>query len=187
MGSVISKKHSYDFVTCEGLATYSRWNWIIENCTYFEDDSPFDWVVCGISTVLQKFRDSMLSDTEFRELSRSDSWRQIWSASRKEGSIFGKPGVELSSEQKSLCMWSGLYDSVYESPEAPADEIIKDDDLLDGWLIHQRRKSEREKKKQKAEGILGKNSDADDIFVMATNREDALEVESMNDDVGVMD
>ena len=83
-------------------------------------------------------------------------------------------------------MWSGLYDSVYESPEAPAEEIVKDDDLLDGWLIDQRRKSERDKKKQKAEGILGKNSDADDVFVMAHNREDALEVESMNDDVATM-
>ena len=83
-------------------------------------------------------------------------------------------------------MWSGLYDSVYESPDAPAEEIIKDDDLLDGWLIHQRRKSEQDKKKQKAEGILGKNSDADDVFVMAHNREDALEVESLNDDVGTM-
>ncbi len=183
---VIVKKHSYDFVTCEGLSTYARWNWIIENCTYFEDGTHFNWGVCGISTILQKFRDDMLSDKQFRELSRSDNWRQVWSASKKEGSIFGKPASEFTSEQKSLCMWSGLYDSVYESPEAPAEEIIKDDDLLDGWLIHQRRKSEQEKKKKKAEGILGRNSEADDIFVMAHNREDALEVESMNDDVATM-
>ena len=184
---VIVKKHSYDFVTCEGLSTYARWNWIIENCTYFfEDRTPFDWGICGISTILQKFRDDMLSDTQFRELCRSDNWRQIWSASKKEGSIFGKPASEFTSEQKSLCMWSGLYDSVYESPEAPAEEVVKDDDLLDGWLIDQRRKSDREKKKKKAEGILGKNSEADDIFVMAHNREDALEVESLNDDVGTM-
>tara|TARA_B100000029_G_scaffold360523_1_gene353469 strand:- start:580 stop:1614 length:1035 start_codon:yes stop_codon:yes gene_type:complete len=183
---VIVKKHSYDFVTCEGLSTYARWNWIIENCTYFEDGTHFNWGVCGISTILQKFRDDMLSDKQFRELSRSDNWRQVWSASKKEGSIFGKPASEFTSEQKSLCMWSGLYDSVYESPEAPAEEIIEDDDLLDGWLIHQRRKSEQEKKKKKAEGVLGRNSEADDIFVMAHNREDALEVESMNDDVATM-
>ena len=183
---VIVKKHSYDFVTCEGLSTYARWNWIIENCTYFEDGTHFNWGVCGISTILQKFRDDMLSDKQFRELSRSDNWRQVWSASKKEGSIFGKPASEFTSEQKSLCMWSGLYDSVYESPEAPAEEIIEDDDLLDGWLIHQRRKSEQEKKKKKAEGVLGRNSGADDIFVMAHNRQDALEVESMNDDVATM-
>ena len=183
---VILKKHSYDFVTCEGLSTYARWNWIIENCTYFEDGKHFDWGVCGISTILQKFRDETLSDKQFRELSRSDNWRQVWSSSKKEGSIFGKPASEFTSEQKSLCMWSGLYDSVYESPDAPAEAIVKDDDLLDGWLIEQRRKSERDKKKQKAEGILGKNSDADDVFVMAHNREDALEVESMNDDVATM-
>ena len=183
---VIVKKHCYDFVTCEGLSTYARWNWIIENCTYFENEEPFDWGVCGISTVLHKFRESALSDIQFRELSRSDSWRQTWSASKKEGSVFGKPASEFTSEQKSLCMWSGLYDSVYESPEAPAEEIVKDDDLLDGWLIHQRRKSDDEKKKKKAEGILGKNSEADDVFVMASSREDALEVESLNDDVGMM-
>jgi len=180
------KKHSYDFVTCEGLATYSRWNWLIENCTFFENGKPFDWGVCGISSVLQKHRDAILSDIEIRELSRSDSWRHIWSASKKEGSIFGKPATELSLEQKSLCMWSSLYDSVHESPEAPADTIVNDDDLLDGWLIHQRRKSEQEKKKQKSEGILGKNADANEVFVMAHNREDALEVEELNDDVAAM-
>ena len=183
---VRSKKHSYDFVTCEGLSTYSRWNWLIENCTYFEDGKPFDWGVCGISSVLNKYRNQALSDLEFRELSRSDLWRSIWNAGRKEGSIFGIPAINLSQEQKSLSMWSSLYDSVYESPEAPAEEIVNDDDLLDGWLIHQRRNADLEKKKQKAEGILGKNADKDDIFVMAHNREDALEVESLNDDVGIM-
>lgn len=183
---VRTKKHSYDFVTCEGLATYSRWNWLIENCTHFEDGTPFDWGSCGISSVLNKYRSQTLSDTQFRELARNDMWRSIWNAGKKEGSIFGIPAIELSQEQKSLSMWSSLYDSVYESPEAPAEEIVKDDDLLDGWLIHQRRKTEQEKKKQKAEGILGKNADKDDVFIMANSREDALEIESMNDDVGIM-
>jgi hypothetical protein len=183
---VKNKKHSYDFVTCEGLATYSRWNWIIENCTFFENGKPFDWNVCGISTMLQKHRDATLSDIDIRELSRSDSWRNTWSAGKKEGSIFGKSATELSLEQQSLCLWSSLYDSVYDSPEAPADEIVNDDDLLDGWLIHQRRKSDREKKKQKVEGVLGKNANAGEVFVMATNREDALEVEDLNDDVAAM-
>ena len=183
---VNNKKHSYDFVTCEGLATYSRWNWIIENCTFFEDGKSFDWNVCGISTMLHKHKDAMLSDIDIRELSRSDSWRHIWSSSKKEGSIFGKPAIELSSEQQSLCMWSSLYDSVYDSPESPADEIVNDDDLLDGWLIHQRRKSDKEKKKQKVESALGKNADAGEVFIMATNREDALEVEDLNDDVAAM-
>ena len=184
--SVMLKKHSYDFVTCEGISTYARWNWIIENCTYFSDGSPFDWKSFGISSMLQVHKESIPDDKKIRGLSRGDVWRNIWSAGKKEKSIFGKPAIELTEEQKSLCMWSSLYDSVYDSQETPADEIIKDDDLLDGWLIHQRRKADREKKKQKADGILGKNSEADDVFVVAHSREDALEVESMNDDVGTM-
>ena len=184
--SVMSKKHSYDFVTCEGISTYARWNWFIETCTYFADDRPFDWNLFGISTMLQIHKESLIEDKTIRSLARGDVWRNIWSAGKKEGSIFGKPAVELTEEQKGLCMWSALYDSVYDSQETPADEIVKDDDLLDGWLIDQRRKYDRERKKQKAEGVLGKNSEADDIFVVANNREDALEVEGLNDDVGIM-
>ena len=183
---VKSKKHAYDFVTCEGVATYARWNWIIENCTYFVDGLPYDWKDVGISNILERQKDSMVGDSVLRKLANNSSWRGVWSASKKEGSIFGKPSVELSEEQKGLCMWSSLYDSVYESPEAPAETIVLDDDLLDGWLISQRRKADRDKKQKKAEDILGKNADADDVFIMAGNREDALEIEELNDAAGMM-
>ena len=179
---VKSKRHAYDFVTCEGVATYARWNWLIENCTYRLDGSPYDWTDIGISNVLERHKDAMLGDTHLRKLSMNNSWRGVWSAAKKEGSIFGKPSVELSEEQRGLCMWSSLYDGVYESPEAPVEEVITDDDLLDGWLISQRRKSDKEKKQKKADDILGKNANADEVFIMAHNREDALEVEDLNDE-----
>ena len=44
---------------------------------------------------------------------------------------------------KNIVMWSQLYDNVQESMDAPTKDVIKDDDLLDGWLIVQGKKREK--------------------------------------------
>ena len=90
----------------------------------------------------------MLGESEIRELARSEPWKSIWSSSKNEGVLFGKRAIELSEEQKHLIMWSTMYDSIGESPDSPSDKIIADDDMLDGWLILQRREREHNKKEQ---------------------------------------
>ena len=68
---------------------------------------------------------------------------------QKQASLFNRPSVELTKDQLSLSSYSTLYDNVYESHECPNEKIIDDDDCLDGWLIQQRRKSEKDRKQMK--------------------------------------
>ena len=41
IGDIRYKKLKYDPFTCEGIATTCRWNWIIENSTYFKNGKRY--------------------------------------------------------------------------------------------------------------------------------------------------
>lgn len=160
------ERHSYDFVTCLGVSTFARFNWIIENTTKHLDGSMCDWEEISMQDVLMHFQKSQIPEDDFRELARSEPWRTMWSTGKANGQLFDKPGVELTVEQRTLMAWSGLYDSVQESPEAPPDELIEDNDALDGWLLVQKRNRERDKAKEQAESQFSdKTMNADEVIV----------------------
>jgi len=76
-----------------------------------------------------------------------------------------------------------MYDNVYESPDAPKDEVIADDDCLDGWFIVQKRDYEQKKAEYAGEGKVGKNSkiaNSQEVFLMAQTPEEIEEIYSMN-------
>jgi len=177
------KKHIYDHTSCEGVASYSRSCWIIENCTTNNENKLYNFSEYSISQVLADYQSSMLEECEVRELARSEPWRSIWSSSKKEGSLFGKEGITLSDEQKHLIMWSSMYDNIAESPESPSEDVLEDDDMLDGWLLIQRRERDRDKQEKLAETVIDnqKISAADEVFVAAKSQEDIDRVNQLND------
>ena len=76
-----------------------------------------------------------------------------------------------------------LYDNVYESTERPHEDIIQDDDMLDGWLITQRKEREKEQNKKVGEEKMGQNAKiqgADEVFIMTDNADDAKKITDMN-------
>ena len=127
---------------------------------------------------------SMLGEQECRELSRTEPWRSIWNSGKKVDSIFGKPSVDFTAEQNMLVTWSSMYDSIAESSECPSDEVIEDDDALDGWLILQRRKREAQMGKSSAEKVIGneKIANAGEVFIMTGNKQEDMDrVAALND------
>jgi len=109
-------------------------------------------------------------------LSKYDKWRMVWSSGRQEGRVFGRPSIELTSEQQSLIAWSKLYDNINEHPESPPKEVIDDDDLLDGWLI-----LEQKKNKHKPGNNKHGKPGASEVFIPVESKEDAVRVGQMND------
>jgi len=177
------KKHVYDHTSCQGVASYARSCWIIENCTTDEKNKPYNFSGYSISQVLGDYQSSMLEEHEVRELARSDPWRSIWSSSKKEGTLFGKNGISLTDEQKHLIMWSSMYDNIAESPEAPQDDVLEDDDMLDGWLLMQRREREKSRDEKSVESVLNeKISGADEVFITARSQEDMDRINELNDE-----
>ena len=172
-------KHSYDYVNTTGVATYARWNWIIENTTSYEDGSSYDWKHIDVQNLLAKYQESFLEEWRVRELARTEPWRVIWRTGKDN--LFDQKGVELTLNQKNLFVWSMTYDSVSESHEPPPQEVIQDNDALDGWFLKEARKREGETFKQNAESNLGITADADEVFMMAPDKEDRKKINRLND------
>jgi len=184
LAKTYANKHAYNSTTCEGYASYCRWNWIIEKCTFYEDDTLYDWKHSSISSVLGYYQNNIVPDSDIRDIVRNDPWRSVWSSGRKSGNVFGVPAIELTQEQKNVIVWSQIYDSVQESPEAPSEELLSDDDAFDGYLIKQRNTRKSQQNKNEIEGELtnDKIKNSDEVFIMASDTKRIQKIESMNDD-----
>lgn len=160
---LIRVRHSLDYLTFDGFydmvcRQYTLCFTLFDN----QDKNPFS----DISEIDFRFmeylfkisNDNIVTGEELRLLSRNDPWRNIWNVSRDNP--FGKPAIELSDEQRLLILFSKMYDSAYEHPEPPPEEIINDDDAFDGWMMHLREK-----------GKDGKDQ-GDEVFIPVMSRID---------------
>jgi hypothetical protein len=181
---LLERKHSNDSNDCEGMATYARWNWVIENTTYKEDGTKYNFDDHGIGIILRKFNAEAINVDSFREMSRTDPWRSMWSISKAPESLFNRRASELTDDQVNLVSWSMLYDNIGESMDSPSDDVIEDDDAIDGWLIQERRKRDKESNKYKLDGFDDKHSNADEVYIMASSQEEIDEIYDLNDQHG---
>ena len=177
-----SKKHLLDHISCDGVGNYTRWNWVMSKSVFYEDGKPFDWNGASIPQIVAHYEGSIISGATYRQIARNDPWRSMWANGKKQSDVFGKPAVELTKDQLALCSYSGMYDSVYESPDSPDEKIIDDDDCLDGWFIVQRRKYDRDKKEREVDYLIRnpKIAASQEIFLMAGSQEEADNITGLN-------
>lgn len=173
-------RHFYDYVTIEGYASYVRSLFTISECTRL-NDKPVDWEQYSLHKLMGLYHQEMLQPEQVRLLSRTTPWLGLWGVLKTNGNIFGTS--QITVEQQSLLSWSTMYDKIYESPDCPSDEVIEDDDMLDGWLLVQKRKREADKKKQEIEGHINpKMKNSDEIYMMAETATDAQKIDMLNPD-----
>lgn len=172
--SLMSIKYQLSYQSIEYFANTTKLKFLIgrnlydsngrkvwENEDFLSDQSTL------LEEAYQHFIMNRVSELQIRQLARTDPWRPIWVAKCAEHSIFGKPAIELSEEQKGLISWSRLYDSCYEDPERPSDEVIEEDDCFDGWLMV-KRDANKNNVKNKFETALQnpKIAGAQEVFIM---------------------
>lgn len=187
---ILTAKHSLDQYTLEAYAGRIRNEYIIMNTLYYKNKKVFknnknknSIFLNGIATQIAA---SLPSSSNIRELARSDVWKSYWSCANKD-KIFPKTPCDWSDEQRALVNISKMFDSVYEHPECPSDQIIDDEDALEGWMIVQKRKNEQAKSKNKAQNMIGskKMQKADEVFFMSNSAEETAEILKANDNVGL--
>jgi len=173
--------------SAEGIAEAAKFRYLIcANVTDLKGSKLWDADDYGlqneelVNSLVSIYLSSQPGETAIREVSRNEPWRGIWSTGKSESGVFGKPSSELTSLQRAVISWSKIYDSIHESPESPSDEIINDDDMLDGYLTFQHNK--REKMKQNKEtSEAGSGVKGDEVYLMADTPKDAARIYSMND------
>ena len=133
--------------------------------------------------VLQHFLGVISSNNVYDDiphLIRSGIWSDHWMASK--GRIIKKHVTDWSEEQLFAINSTIALESIKKHPEAPDKEVLEDPDATEGWIIHQNKKDEKEKKKQQIESSLeGRSSDKDEVYVMTGSREEEQEVYDLND------
>lgn len=113
-----------------------------------------------------------------REASRKQPWRSYWNASKAD--VFSKPLAELGSSQRLIITYSQMYDNARQHPECPPDNVFEDDDLFDGWMLHDNKKRVKEQRQKTIDGTVGNKGD--EVFVVAHDQEEANEIFDVNHD-----
>lgn len=183
--NLYNTRHSLDQHTLESYAARIRNEFLIMNCLYDGSNKK------KVFTSKKKSESDFLNDCaneiaknipsidNLKGLVKSEIWKSYWNASGKTN-VFGPDASDYTDEQRVLINLSRMYDSVYEHPECPSDEVISDDDALDGWMVFQKRKREKEKKTQALSSKASKANNAAEVFVMATDKQEAQEVFDLN-------
>ena len=181
--TILARNKSLDHISCEGLGNFARSIWIIETCTLYQDGRSYDWKNCSVSDIMNIVSENRIEASDFRVIARNDPWRAMWSIGKNNGNLLGRSCADFSTNQIQLCSFSMMYDNVYESMERPNDNIIEDDDCLDGWFIVQRRKHEKDRKQKEVDALTSnpKISNSQEVFVMASDQESANEIYDLND------
>lgn len=185
-----AKRHQFDHITANGISSLLKLHLTTGLSLYNEDGKQLfnDYSFLSdpnnlVTEALDNIRTNKLEDSKYRILARTEPWRHYWSISKTN--VFGGCAKDLTEEQRTLILWSKMYDSIYESHDSPHESIIEDDDVLDGWLIIQRREREGKQLKVQAEQLVSKNekiANAQNVFLMADTIDDAKRLNTaMND------
>ena len=182
-----TKKYSLEYMTLDYHALLTKKKFLIALCiqdmngksVYSEEDF---WN--SDSTILEKVMEILEADIisieYFRELARTDPWRNMWNLG-KELCFNTTPVVDWTDDQRTLVTFAKMYDNAYQSMECPPDSVFEDDDMFDGWMIDQRRKRETDQKQKTADVVNNIPDKAQEVFLFAPTREDADKVYNLND------
>jgi len=184
-----SKKAEYSQNTCEGIAISAKYKFIIEKCCTDEHGNSYDFSDMSVDFVSLEYQSSTLSERQLREIAREEPWRSTWSVYGKaENLLFNNKDRELTQDQKSILVWSTMYDNIQEHLECPSEEVIKDDDVLDGWFIIQKEKREQEKLEAEMSGELtnDKIRNSHEVYMIADNDKRKQKIEKMNNSTAAM-
>lgn len=167
---LLSQKHSLDAYTIEGIAKKEKTLYLLKKRVEKLNVKPI--------YLLGPYYSSLLSEGSIREVARSEDWQVKWIVMKKGGKVFSG---HLNDEQERLVKWSTIYDNIMESPEPPPQEVLNDDDALDGYFLY---KQIENKDKQKLEEIENRYAQKgikfNELYLPAANMEEARRNDALN-------
>lgn len=187
INQLITDKKSLDYLTLEFFAETIKYEYIIMNCIFDINNKPIftknslnDSEYKIIQDLCRNILSKQLNTTDLRQVAKSDLWRSYY----LDNNVFDKPSIYQNDDQRHLIKLTQMYDSVKQHPEAPHDDIILDDDALDGWFLYQKEKSKQEKIKNQVLDKVGGNTKlgkAGEVFVVTNDINESRAIINLND------
>jgi hypothetical protein len=188
-----SVKYKLDELTLEYHAEKTKSDFLTAMCIFDLNNKKvynYDTYWANDSFIFKYFvnwkeRNAIPSKT-YRDIVKNEPYKGMWSL--KKIDIFNAPSGILNDDQKRCAMYSRMYDNVYESLDVPSDEVIDDDDILDGWLISKHRERTKDRKQKEVDQLLNKKGvnkvsrgAGNEVFVLAQTRQEANKILEVND------
>ena len=179
-------RHSLDHLTVSGFCEIYKNDFLLINSLYKKEDNQLiklfdnnDVDLKLLENIAYEISTHNIDIPIFRRIARSDIWRTYWSANKNF--VFEKAGAEWTDEQRTLVVFTKMYDSAHDSSEPPPDPVFDDDDMFDGWMLLQNEIASKERQKKTEDKALGsKMSKAQEVFYMANSSSDASSIYDMN-------
>jgi hypothetical protein len=169
------EKSRFDHLSVLGCATSARVRALFAFSLFRGETPIFTDFWKGSSSFLDNALTAYMKfkpdDREIRELARTEPWRSVW-VCKKVSEIFPCRAIDFTDEQRNLVGWSSHYDNIFEHPDCPGEEVVSDDDMLDGWCVEQKRKRNSPQ--------VPKGVDGQEIFIPVDTPEDAKKIEAFN-------
>jgi len=182
-------RHSLNHLTAEGFAEMEKRNYLMVHTLYkngkrvWDNCEDIDYYL--LERIMAEIVKSTINISEIRDLSRHEPWRSYWGINK--GNPFPVTDTfSLSEEQKSLILYTRMYDSAYEHPECPDDSVIDDDDVFDGWMLYTREENKKKKKENSFNKTNDKIAKADEVYIPAETKDQIEQINNMNDLTGKM-
>lgn len=175
-------KHSMDYLKLEFFASSMKNQYIISqrilnldgSRVFDEDYRSLD--SRELSKFLKPIEEKTVTAKDLRDIVKGDTW----SAYTVQDKIFG-PSIDLNDDQRNLLALQRMYNNVRQHPECPSDEIINDDDALDGWFLFQKDKQKKDKiKNSLLSKVRGKIKDHSSVFIFTQDEEESKAIWDMN-------
>lgn len=183
---MLNTRHMFDYLTVRGYAEMIKRQFILCHTVYDYNtnkrlwDNMADLDVNILDSIAMESNKLTISAEDLREIARTEPWKGHWAVSG--GKPFPISSTSLSEEQKTVVLFSYMYENVLKHPECPPDSVIEDDDLFDGWMIIQRREREKEQMSKQIEKKVGQAAQgAGEVFLPAQTPEQAKAIFDLND------
>jgi len=173
---ILNKLSKYEGYCLESVANYAKSIFLINNTTY-KGKKKYNFKRHSIISIISELNNLNISNDDIRDLAKKSSWCNTWYTIKGVNVFNGVPSIE----QQLLLMWSKIYDNIRDTPDGPSEELILDNDAIDGWLIIQREESDKKKAENTSKlKINSKINNAQEVFIVAKTKEEADRIQGMN-------
>lgn len=185
------QKHSIDFLILEKYAENAKNEFILANTLFDYETKKLVFSYPDVDyVVMNNFANCIASNSidisKYKEIARSQYWRNYYSYNKTN--LLPYSAIEYSDEQIVLISVSEMYSKIQEHPECPNEDIINDDDALDGWMLLQQEENKKQKQEKGVSHMMGDKAakKSQEVFLMANgNKEQAKNILELNSEEGL--
>lgn len=187
INKLYSQKHHFDYLTLEHYAQTIKSQFLICATVLDTFDKPvfdfdnFDNIdLIFLEKIISHIQDHSVDINTIKKIARCETWKSFWGVSKEN--IFDGKIKDWTDEQRSLVNFSKILDNVREHMEAPSEDVISDDDALDGWILYQHEKNDKEKKKKEISDRYNlHDKNAGEIFLLSNDKQEKQTITNLND------